>query len=71
MASLGGRAVDVEDPDRATYHAAASIAANHLVALIGQVERVAASIGLPLDAFSGLMHAASRRCPGPRAPAGR
>ena len=31
------------------YHAAAAIAANHLVALLGQVERVASSIGAPLD----------------------
>ena len=52
VASLGGRAETVDDPDRAAYHAAASIAANHMVALIGQVERVAASAGLPLDAFS-------------------
>jgi predicted short-subunit dehydrogenase-like oxidoreductase (DUF2520 family) len=58
VASLGGRAETVDDPDRAAYHAAASIAANHMVALIGQVERVAASAGLPLDAFSDLMRAA-------------
>jgi predicted short-subunit dehydrogenase-like oxidoreductase (DUF2520 family) len=57
--ALGGRTVEVEDRDRATYHAAASIAANHLVALIGQVERVAATIGLPLEAFAGLLHAAT------------
>jgi predicted short-subunit dehydrogenase-like oxidoreductase (DUF2520 family) len=57
--ALGGRTVEVEDRDRAAYHAAASIAANHLVALIGQVERVAATIGLPLDAFAGLLHAAT------------
>ena len=38
--------VEVDDGDRAAYHAAASIAANHLVALIGQVERVAATAGL-------------------------
>ena len=57
--ALGGRVVHVEDGDRATYHAAAAIAANHLVALIGQVERVAATIGLPLDAFAGLIHAAA------------
>ncbi len=43
----------------ASYHAAASIAANHLVALIGQVERVAATIGLPLEAFAGLLRAAT------------
>ena len=59
VAALGGRAVEVDDHARTTYHAAASIAANHLVALIGQVERVAATIGLPLDAFSGLIHAAT------------
>jgi predicted short-subunit dehydrogenase-like oxidoreductase (DUF2520 family) len=56
--SLGGRAFAVEDRQRTGYHATASIAANHLVALVGQVERVAASVGLPLDAFAGLMHAA-------------
>ena len=58
VAALGGRAMAVEDRQRTTYHAAASIAANHLVALIGQVERVAASVGLPLEAFAGLIHAA-------------
>jgi predicted short-subunit dehydrogenase-like oxidoreductase (DUF2520 family) len=57
--ALGGRVVEVEDGSRATYHAAASIAANHLVALIGQVERVAATIGIPLEAFAGLIHAAT------------
>jgi len=57
--ALGGRPLAVDDERRASYHAAASIAANHLVALIGQVERVAASAGLPLDAFAGLMRAAT------------
>ena len=56
---LGGNVVEVADADRAAYHAAAVIAANHLVALMGQVERVAATAGLPLDAFAGLMRAAS------------
>ena len=56
--SLGGTAVEVDDRHRAAYHAAAVIAANHLVALMGQVERVAASAGLPLEAFAGLMRAA-------------
>ncbi|HEY1832546.1 MAG TPA: DUF2520 domain-containing protein [Acidimicrobiales bacterium] len=56
--SLGGRAVVVADADRAAYHAAACIAANHVVALLGQVERVAASAGLPLDAFLDLTRAA-------------
>lgn len=52
---LGGRAMEVADADRAAYHAAACIASNHLVALLGQVERVAASAGLPLDAYLDLV----------------
>jgi|SRR6185437_7581158 len=56
--SLGGRVVEVADGDRAAYHAAAAIAANHVVALLGQVERVAATAGLPLDAFLDLTRAA-------------
>jgi predicted short-subunit dehydrogenase-like oxidoreductase (DUF2520 family) len=54
VADLGGRSFVVADGDRAAYHAAAVIASNHLVALLGQVERVAASVGLPLDAFLDL-----------------
>jgi len=56
--SLEGRVVDVADEDRAAYHAAACIAANHVVALLGQVERVAASAGLELEAFLPLTRAA-------------
>ncbi len=48
---LGGRAVVVSAKDRAAYHAAAVIASNHLVALLGQAERIAKSIGVPLEAF--------------------
>jgi pantoate--beta-alanine ligase len=55
---LGGSVVVVDDEHRAAYHAAACIAANHLVGLMGQVERVAASAGLGLDAFVGLARAA-------------
>lgn len=55
VAVLGGRVLPVADADRAVYHAAAAIAANHLVAVLAQVERVAASIGLPFDAFRGLV----------------
>ena len=54
VADLGGRAVTVADEHRAAYHAAACIASNHLVALLGQVERVAASAGVPLEAFLAL-----------------
>ena len=56
--SLDGRVVEVADADRAAYHAAACIAANHVVALLGQVERVAASAGLDLEAFLPLTRAA-------------
>jgi len=49
--ALGGRMVTVADEDRAVYHAGAAIAAGHVVALLGQVERLAASIGVPLDAL--------------------
>jgi predicted short-subunit dehydrogenase-like oxidoreductase (DUF2520 family) len=56
--SLGGRLVSVADQDRATYHAAACMAANHVVALLGQVERVAATVGLDLEAFLPLARAA-------------
>ncbi len=55
---LGGRLVEVDDDNRAAYHAAACIAANHVVALLGQVERVAASVGLDLESFLPLTRAA-------------
>ena len=54
VAALDGRAVAVDDQHRAAYHAAACIASNHLVALLGQVERVGRSAGVPLDAFLAL-----------------
>ena len=54
---LGGRAFTVADEDRAAYHAAAVIASNHVVALLGQVERVAASVGMPFEAYLDLVRA--------------
>jgi pantoate--beta-alanine ligase len=57
VASLNGHAFEVADGDRATYHAAACIASNHLVALLGQVERVAKTAGVPLDAYMDLVRA--------------
>jgi len=57
--ALGGQVVEVADELRASYHTAATVAANHLVALLGQVERIAATAGLPLSAFSGLIRAAA------------
>ena len=56
--ALGGRSVVVTDDDRVAYHAAAAIASNHLVALLGQVQRVAASVGVPLDAYLDLARGA-------------
>ncbi len=56
--SLGGTPLVVADEHRAAYHAAACVAANHVVALMGQVERMAASAGLGLDAFVDLARAA-------------
>ena len=53
--ALGGQRVQVDDADRAAYHAAACIASNHLVALLGQVERVAGSAGVPLAAYLDLV----------------
>jgi predicted short-subunit dehydrogenase-like oxidoreductase (DUF2520 family) len=56
--SLGGRCIEIDDEHRAAYHAAACIAANHLVAVLGQAERVAASAGLDFDALLPLAAAA-------------
>jgi predicted short-subunit dehydrogenase-like oxidoreductase (DUF2520 family) len=52
--ALGGRAFAVDDADRVVYHAAAVAASNHLVALLGQVERLAAAVGVPFEAYLDL-----------------
>jgi predicted short-subunit dehydrogenase-like oxidoreductase (DUF2520 family) len=57
VVDLGGRTVAVPDRARVAYHAAACIASNHLVALLGQVERVAAEAGVPLEAYLDLVRA--------------
>ena len=46
-----GRAFTVAEEHRAAYHAAASIAANHLVALMGQVKRIGDEVGVPFEAY--------------------
>lgn len=56
--TLRGRAIPVSEGHWARYHAAAVIASNHLVALLGQVERVAASVGAPLEAYLDLSRGA-------------
>jgi predicted short-subunit dehydrogenase-like oxidoreductase (DUF2520 family) len=53
--SLGMRPFRLDPADRARYHAAACIASNHLVALLGQVERLAAATGVPFEAFLPLV----------------
>ena len=58
VAALRGRSVAVADADRVAYHAAAVVASNHLVALLGQVERIAASIDVPLEAYLDLARGA-------------
>ena len=55
---LGMQPFVVDDASRACYHAAASIASNHLVALLAQVERLAAATGVPFEAFLPLVRAA-------------
>jgi predicted short-subunit dehydrogenase-like oxidoreductase (DUF2520 family) len=54
---LGLHPFVVDDAHRATYHAAACVASNHLVALLGQAERLAAEAGVPFEALARLVHA--------------
>ena len=52
--SLGGRVFTIDDEDRALYHAAAAVASNHLVALLGHAERIGSAVGVPSEALLGL-----------------
>lgn len=58
--ALGGHAITVaDDPTaRAVHHAACCVAANHVVGLLAQVERLAASIGAPREAYLALARGA-------------
>jgi len=49
--TLGGSVLRLSDEQRALYHATASVAANHLVALLGHVEVLADAAGLSLNDF--------------------
>jgi predicted short-subunit dehydrogenase-like oxidoreductase (DUF2520 family) len=53
--TVGLQPFDVPDDQRLQYHAAAVVASNHLVALLGQVERLAIGCGVPFDAFAPLV----------------
>ncbi len=55
--ALSGRPFIVDDENRDLYHAAAAVASNHLVALAGQVERLAEAAGIPPEAYWPLMTA--------------
>jgi predicted short-subunit dehydrogenase-like oxidoreductase (DUF2520 family) len=58
VASLEGRPIYLNDDQRVNYHATASVAANHLVALLGHVEVLAESAGLSLRDFVPLIEQA-------------
>jgi predicted short-subunit dehydrogenase-like oxidoreductase (DUF2520 family) len=55
VSDMDGRPIAVVDHARTSYHAAAVIASNHLVALLGQVQRVAALAGVPFEAYLDLV----------------
>lgn len=55
--ALGGRPIVVADEDRVRYHATAAVASNHLVALLGQVQRLAELTGVPFEAYLDLARA--------------
>src|SRR6056297_3551208 len=56
VAALAGRPLAVADHERVAHHAAATVAANHLVALLAQVERIAPP-GVPLAAYLDMARA--------------
>jgi predicted short-subunit dehydrogenase-like oxidoreductase (DUF2520 family) len=58
VADLGGRSFPVPDDRRAVYHAAACVAANHVVALLGQAARLAEAAGVPFTPFVELARGA-------------
>jgi len=52
---LSGKSFPISDEDRALYHAAAAVASNHLVALLGHVQRIADEVDVPFEAFMPLV----------------
>jgi predicted short-subunit dehydrogenase-like oxidoreductase (DUF2520 family) len=55
VASLRGRVIEISDPLRARYHAAAAVAANHTVALMAHLEELAVTAGLSLEEYLPLV----------------
>jgi predicted short-subunit dehydrogenase-like oxidoreductase (DUF2520 family) len=56
--TLGMRAAVVADEDRALYHAAASMASNYVVTLLGAAERLAEAAGVDRSLLAPLVRAA-------------
>lgn len=56
--AVGGRPVEVAEDARVLHHAAAVVASNHVVALMGQLERIAELAGVPRDTYLGLARGA-------------
>jgi len=54
---LGAKPFVVDEAKRSEYHAAASISANHLVALTAQIERVVRDADVPMAPFLDMMRA--------------
>jgi predicted short-subunit dehydrogenase-like oxidoreductase (DUF2520 family) len=54
---VGMRPFRVPADRRAAYHAAATVASNHLVALLGQAHRIAETAGVPVEALWPLVRA--------------
>lgn len=55
--ALDGVAFGVDDSERVRYHAAAAIASNHVIGVLGQVERIADQAGIDPAVFAGLVQA--------------
>ena len=55
--SLSGTSFVVDESRRSEYHAAAAIASNHVVALLGSAERIAHDAGVPIEAYLELVRA--------------
>jgi len=49
--ALAGFPISIAEDDRVLHHAACCVASNHLVALMGQVERIAARTGVAADTY--------------------
>ena len=55
--ALNMRPVEIAEPDRPAYHAAASIASNFLITLEAAAERIAATVGVERELLVPLVRA--------------